>query len=140
MALSDWNVSFDPTSLQEIVRLQGFSALLNSEITSALARSGQILVSAAEANTWRVFANPTGQLASSIYFYVVSPSEVAVAVGVPYGARREYGFSGKTDSLGRFYANDPGKPYLQPAVDDNQAQVAAIMAQAVNNALGRVAL
>lgn len=140
MALSDWSIGFDPQSLQELVRLQGFSALLNPEITAALTKAGQVLVGAAQANTWQVFANPTGQLADSIYFYVVSPMEVAVAVGVPYGRRREYGFSGMTDSLGRFYANDPARPYLTPAVDDNQAQITALMEQAVNNALGRVVM
>ena len=138
MGLSDWNISFDPQSLQELVRLQGFSSLLNPAITAALTQSGQLLVGAAQANTWKVFDNPTGQLAGSIYFYVVSPSQVAVAVGVPYGARREYGFVGMTDSLGRV-GTDRARPYMQPAVDDNQDQVAAIMAAAVNSALGRVA-
>ena len=139
MGLSDWNISLDAPSLQELVRLQGFSGLLNPAITQALTQSGQLLVGAAQANTWNVFANPTGQLADSIYFYVVSPSEVAVAVGVPYGRRREMGFSNMTDSLGRYYAHDPARPYLQPAVDDNQAEVAALMAAAVNSALGRIA-
>jgi hypothetical protein len=64
---------------------------------------------------------------------------VAVAVGVPYGQRREKGFSGMTDALGRHYVNDPAKPYLQPAVDDHQQEVAEIMEMAVNTALGRVA-
>lgn len=139
MGLSDWNISFDPASLQELVRLQGVSALLDPGITAALTKAGQVLVEAAQANTWTAFRNPTGQLAGSIYFYVVSPTEVAVAVGVPYGHRREYSFKGP-DSLGRMFPNDPAEPYLQPAVDAHTQDVADIMAAAVNDALGRVAL
>ena len=134
----DFHASLDATSLQKLVRLQGFSALLDPAITQGLTQSGQLLVGAAQAKTWSVFANPSGTLAGSIYFYVTSPSEVAVAVGVPYGARREYGFSGQTDVLGRFYANDPARPYLDPTLNENQAQVAVLMEVAVNGALGRV--
>lgn len=127
----------DTDSLAELVKLQGFSALLNPGITNALTQSGQLLVGSAQKNTWEVFANPTGRLANSITFYVVSPQEIAVNVGVPYGHRREYGFSGKTDSLGRHYLNDPPKPYLIPAMDENEQTVQDLIALAVNNALGR---
>lgn len=137
--MMDFHASLDPGSLEELVRLQGFSALLDPEITQGLTEAGTLLVNAAQATTWSVFDKPTGKLADSIYFYVVSPSEVAVAVGVPYGRRRELGFSGMTDSLGRYYAYDPGKPYLEPTVDEHQQEVAEIMEMAVNIALGRVA-
>lgn len=135
----DFNISMDPGSLAEIVRLQGFSALLNPAITQGLTESGTLLTNAAVANTWSVFDAPSGALADSIYPYVVSPTEVAVAVGVPYGRRREKGFSGMTDALGRFYANDPARPYLQPAVDQHQQEVSEIIEMAVNIALGRIA-
>lgn len=128
----------DTASLAEIVRLQGFSALLNPEITSALTESGKLLVGAAQANTWTAFMNPTGALADSITFYVVSPEEVAVSVVVPYGHRREYSFKGP-DSLGRMFPNDPAEPYLIPAMDQNEQAVLDLMAVAVNSALGRVA-
>lgn len=129
----------DADSLAELVRLQGFSALLNPEITNALAEAGRMLVSTAQANTWEVFDNPTGELADSITFYVPNPEEVAVTVGVPWGHRREKGFSGKTDSLGRFYPYDPGKPYLVPALEQDEQAVLDLMSAAVNSALGRVA-
>lgn len=134
----DFHASFDPGSLQEITRLQGFAALLNPEVTQGLTEAGTLLTNAAVANTWSVFANPSGELADTIYPYVISPTEVAIAVGAPHGRRREKGFSGMTDALGRFYANDPAKPYLQPAVDDHQQEVAEIMEMRVNAALGRI--
>ena len=136
--MQDFSIGFDPGSLAAITKLEGFAALLNPEVTDALTQAGELLVTTAQANTWSVFANPTGQLASSIYFYVVSPTEVDVAVGVPYGARREYGFSGMTDSIGRYFANDPGKPYLQPAVDEDTPMVQELIATAVYNAWGMI--
>jgi hypothetical protein len=134
----DFHASFDPQSLEEIVRLQGFAGLLNPEVQQGLTEAGTLLTNAAVANTWNVFDRPSGELADSIYPYVISPTEVAVAVGVPYGRRREYGFVGRVDSLGRIGTDGP-RPYLQPAVDDHQAEVQEIMEMAVNTALGRIA-
>lgn len=136
----DFHASMDPQSLEEIVRLVGFEALLIPEIAGGLTASGTLLVAAAQAKTWEVFKNPTGRLASTIYFYVISPKEVAVEVGSPYGQRREKGFSGMTDALGRFYPYDPAKPYLQPAMDENEGNVLHLMETAVSTALGRVAV
>lgn len=53
----------------------------------------------------------------------VSSTEVAVYIGSnePYARRIEMGFSG-SDRLGRTY-NQPAKPYLRPALDENQAAV-----------------
>lgn len=136
--MSDFSVGFDPGSLAKIVRLEGFAALLNPQITAALVLSGELLVATAQANTWQVFDNPTGQLADSIYFYVVSPEEVDVAVGVPYGRRREMGFDGMYDSLGRGPFHDPAKPYLQPAVDASRDQIQELMTIAVYDAWGSI--
>jgi hypothetical protein len=135
----NFSASLDTASLAALARMQGFAALLSPEIVQALTESGQLLVKAAQDNTWRVFDNPTGQLADSITFYVVSPEEVEVSVGVPYGHRREVGFSGKVDSLGRFYPNDPARPYLVPALQENEGVVLDLISAAVESALGRVA-
>lgn len=118
--MPDFSVSFDPESLEKLVKLEGFAALLTPEIQTVLTEAGEMLVTTARANTWSAFASPTGELADSIYFYVVSPTEVDLAVGVPYGRRRELGFSGMTDSLGRYFPNDPAKPYLAPAVESDR--------------------
>lgn len=128
----------DTDSLAEMVRLQGFSALLDPEITQALTQGGQILVKSAQDNTWEVFDNPSGKLASEITYYVISPQEVAVSVGVPYGHRREYSFKGP-DSLGRMFPNDRPRPYLIPAMEQNEQAVLDLISAATNSVLGRVA-
>lgn len=134
----NFKMGFDPGSLSELVQLEGFAGLLNPSITEGLTQASIMLTNAAVANTWSVFDNPSGELAGSIYSYVVSPTEVAVGVGVIYGARREFGYVGQVDSLGRV-GTDRARPYIQPAVDQHSQDVAEIMEMAVNTALGRIA-
>jgi hypothetical protein len=136
--MMDFNISMDPGSLSALTQLQGVAGLLNPAVVEGLRESGTLLVNAAQANTWNVFDNPTGALASQIYFYVISPEEVAIAAGAIYSARREYGFVGQVDSLGRV-GTDRARPYMQPAVDQHQQEVEEIMEMAVNMALGRIA-
>jgi len=131
MADSLLTIGFDPASMAEIARLFEFEAILTVEMAVALDEAGQIVTEAARANTWSAFQNPTGQLASSLAAVPISPWEVGVQAGVPYAFRREFGFSGMTDSLGRFYPDDPAEPYAQPALDDNADKVMALMEEAV---------
>lgn len=136
--MQDFSIGFDPGSLARIARLEGFAALLDPQVQAAMVLSGELLVATAQANTWQVFDNPSGALASSIYFWVAGPEEVDVAVGVPYGRRREMGFDGMYDSLGRGPFHDPAKPYLQPAVDASRDQIQELMTIAVYDAWGSI--
>lgn len=52
-----------------------------------------------------------GTLAGSFY-----ASSRGVESDLPYARRREEGFSGRTDSLGRTYTNDPGAFYLKTTI------------------------
>ena len=132
------SMSFSPESMKELVAFAGFGTMLSEEVQTALKQGGQIIVDASVANTWEVFANPSGALASTLGVVVDSPFEIDVGSNSPYAARREFGYSGKTDSRGRYYANDPAKPYLQPALDDNQQSVLQLIDVAVERALNRV--
>jgi hypothetical protein len=134
----EWMIAWDVGSMAKLARIAQFDVLMQAEMEIMLNAVGIVIVDAAVANTWAVFANPTGKLASSIGFYVGATNEIVIEVGVPYGRRREYGFSGMTDSLGRYYANDPGKPYMQPALDDNRELVLEIMKVSVMDALGGI--
>ncbi len=134
----DFRATLDPQSLAQIAQMFGFSTFLEPEVREAMTRGSQLIAQAAQDNTWSVFENPSGALADTIEADTTSPYEAQVVVGSPYGRRRELGFSGMTDSLGRYYANDPGKPYLQPAMDSNEQAVLAMMEAAVNATLGRI--
>lgn len=133
-----FSASFDTGSLAALTRLMGFGALLNPNIQAALTEAGTLLTNAAVANTWQVFEHPTGKLAGAIYPWLVSPSEMEIRVDSPYGRRREEGFSGQTDSLGRYYADDPAKPYLRPALADNQEAIKQLIAEAVQITLSEL--
>ena len=136
----DFVMKLDTSSLQQIIRLQGFAGLLNPEIREALSEGGGFIARTAQGNARRVFIqNSPGGLADSIYPWLASSTEIEIRVAKPYGRRRECGFSGMTDSLGRYYPYDPGKPYLGPAMEQEGAIVEQLMAEAVNHALGRIA-
>src|SRR5579863_6876223 len=80
---------------------------------------GKIIVTMIPSETsWR---NPTPRLDTS---FTVSPRPGGAEAGsdLPYSRRREFGFSGKTDSAGRTYINDPGAFYLKKTLQDAPAQ------------------
>jgi hypothetical protein len=135
--MDDFNIQFDPGSLAELTKLEGMAALLNPDVQKALTQAGELITTTTQTNTWGVFDNPTGVLASSIYFWVASPSQVEVAVGVPYGRRRELGGGGLRDSLGR-PMNDRARPYMQPAVDTDAPMIQMMVKETVLNSFGGV--
>ncbi len=131
-------LSWDASSLSKIAELEGMGALLDVEIADALIWIGELVSTTAKANTWTAFQNPTGATSDSIGYQIVSPTEVDITVGVPYGRRLEYGFSGMTDSLGRFFPYWPAEPYMQPALDEDRALIEEKMALAVENVIAKV--
>lgn len=132
-----FSVSFDPRSLAEITQLYGFQAILNPEFQAAMRRSAELIASRAQANTWTVFANPTGKLASTIVPVVDSPYEVQAGTDSPYGHRRDQGFNG-TDSLGRTYHDRPYL-FLSDALPQSADQIGADLQQALIAYMDRIA-
>ena len=135
--MTDFSAGFDPGSLEALTHLMGFEVLLDPRITEVLTKGSELIVTTAQTNAWTGFTNPTGPLEDSIYAYVVSTTEVDVAVGVPYGRRQEEGGQGFLDSLGR-PMNNPAKPYLKPAVETDAPVIQSMLAFAVYDAWGSV--
>jgi len=131
--MSLFSIAFDQASLSEIAQFYGFQTLLTQSVQMAMKNAGDLLVQAAQDNTWAVFDHPTGALASSIGVEDQGPMEIVIGVGVPYGRRQELGGGGLTDSLGRSMTN-PAKPYLQPALDAHLSDVLSLLDAAVENA------
>jgi hypothetical protein len=132
------SATLDSGSMGALVRMAGFQALLMPEILAALTESGTLVVQTAQDLSYSLFQNPSGAFADSLYFWVVSPEEVAVGAGVPYAQRLEYGFSGMTDSLGRYYPYWPDYHWAQQTLDAVQPEVELIMAEAVGGAIGAI--
>lgn len=134
----DFRMSLDPASVGEIARFYGFETFLQPEVQEGLRQISSMLAERAQAKTWEVFQNPTGQLAGTIGPDNTSPYEAQVVVLSTYGHRREYSFKGP-DALGRMFPNDPAQPYLGPTLQENQHEALGMMEAAVNLALGRIA-
>jgi len=126
------NVAFDAASLGIIDHLGQFGTFLEPEIASAMTKIGDLLVAAAEANTWTAFQNPTGHLASQIAAQLQGPLEVIITVDVPYAWRLEEGFHG-ADSLGRVY-DEVAEPYAMPALMANEDEIMVIVGLATAEA------
>lgn len=102
-------------------------------LEEAVFQGATVVVKEAQRNSARGGAFPhrvTGNLFRSIPEFspvTVSKSanrvEVAVGSAAEYARRLELGFSG-TDSRGRTYHQSP-RPFLRPALDNNQKQVEA---------------
>lgn len=133
MADSLLTIAWDPASLGMISRMPGFTTFLNAEISTELLEIGDMLQVAMENETWQVFANPTGELADAIHPYLEGPLTLIIDVEVPYAWRMERGFFGR-DSLGRLYAEE-GKPYAEPALQDNEATILQMLNLAAGNAI-----
>ena len=131
-------IGYDAQSLAAIARLQDLEPYLNAEMAIAMDEIGTMLMVTAIVNTWKVFANPTGDLADTIHPVTISPLEIEVGSDSPYAARREFGFMGKTDALGRGPFNDPAKPYLDPALTENEDQIMVIMNNAAAEAIANM--
>lgn len=131
-----FSISWDPQSLKEIAQLIGFAGLLSPVIQQALRQGGESIVKVAQDNTWARFRNPTGALSESLHVLEQSPYELEIGSDLSYSRRREYGFSGMTDSLNRFYPSDPGVLYLTDALASQQDEVLAFLQQGIEGMLG----
>lgn len=60
-------------------------------------------------------------------------AQVTIGTNLEYAARQEYGFN-DVDSRGRRY-NQPARPYLRPAADENQAAVERAINEAIEDQL-----
>lgn len=60
--------------------------------------------------------NPRPVLAGSFGIKRYGPFGREVGSDQPHSRRREFGFSGKSDSLGRHFENDPGAFYMRAAI------------------------
>jgi hypothetical protein len=127
----DFWMAFDEASLRNIARLMGAEARLVTESESALDDiSDEILAEIPRQMHWK---HSSGALADS-FGRVTRASYREVGSDLPYARRRNFGFSGRTDSLGRTYRNDPGAFYAQRALAVVDPQVTPRLVQAAAKA------
>lgn len=131
-------VGVDPEDLMRLRSLRDPNAALFPAMQQAHADSLPVLEYQAQDWMYGHFQNPTGRLESAFTQHVYGPFSSELWNDEPYAQRRNYGFSGMTDSLGRFYAYDPGIAWAENAVANSYTEVEQIWLLAFDRALGRI--
>lgn len=131
-----FNIFFDEAAIATLTQMTGWKAVLEEELDKALDIDAQLFnVAVRGAQRWE---NPTGDLQNSFYFFTSDHLERTVTTDSPYARRRNEGFSGMTDSLGRFYENDPGAFYLDKGFSQAVNPAKRMVSLAVARALERL--
>lgn len=138
MGLGFFAIEPTPDSLIRLARMANCTALIMEANLTAMNFSVNYVANQARANAPVL----TGNLRRSIQGIVHSPDlgEVGVGANVSYARRRELGFSGMTDSLGRFYSNDPGKFYLHNALEQSRPAIFAAFVTATESVLKTICI
>lgn len=104
----DFHIDLDEATYKRVLAFSYFPTIMDAEFGVAMLESVQML----QLDAWRFmydnFKAPTGQLEESLMYVVESPYEAWMGSELPYARRRDWGFSGMTDALGRYYPYDPG--------------------------------
>lgn len=136
-------VTLDSASLGRIKTFENYEPTLEEWLVIAERQSLQDLKSVSNRNAYDRFKHSSGKLESrfrqplySTHLPVISG---AVTNDAPYSQRRNYGFSGRTDALGRYYPNDPGAYYMTDAASSELDWIKNKFAQALNKAASELA-
>lgn len=123
--------------MANVDRLLAFGDRFEPQIEHALDLSMDGIISAAQAYMWATFINPTGPLEDAFEKTIEGTTGV-ISNSMPYAWRREEGFSGRTDVLGRYYPYDPGIHYMQFALDISESFVETTFAIEIETALAMI--
>lgn len=135
-------VELDAASLKRIGAMMAAPAIFVPYYTTAMNASVQRVVTESKKVAATSFKNPTGTLMRGITGHVVNPWLGVAGVGaeIPYARRREFGFSGMTDALGRHYTDDPGAFYMHKGLEASRSYITDAFGTATLAALRTIAL
>lgn len=115
-------VALDPKALAAAQKLSAFQPTLQKHLIPAISASLTTMQEFAIGYCFSNFINPTGAL--ELRFFTQTMPAAAGVTGqlfndAAHAWRREAGFSGMTDSLGRTFRNDPGIAYMDNTLKAN---------------------
>lgn len=114
----DINLNFDAASIAKLRRLPDFDSWLAALYQAeAMPRSLDELEQASQAMMMANFKNPTGNVETKFRKFVRTPWRGILGNYEPYARRLNYGFSGMTDSLGRYYQFWPDYHWAEGAIE-----------------------
>lgn len=137
----DIELGFDPASLAALAKLEDFEPLLAAHLQVAMKESLDLLRYEATYFMFGTFQNPSGAADSAENAWrrtVSSPYRAILTNLSKYGQRLHYGFSGMTDSLGRYYAYWPAYHWAENAVDLATPGVTDVFTREVNFTIDEV--
>ena len=133
------NIGLDPVSMAQAQLLNqwttGFRPTFEGFLTQAGWDSLKALHQSAENFMWTDFQNPTGDLEDSLEENMYGPYEGWMGSESPYARRRNWGFTGMTDSLGRYFPWDGGIAYMERAIADQFVEIWGFYERAFYQAL-----
>lgn len=148
-----YSVTFDAASMARIAAMMNAQPTFARYYAVAMSECVNLVNMKAQKNApVGVYADPRhqgGNLRRSIRGQIVTPwlGRVGVLSNVPYARRREFGFDGRTDSLGRFYPLDPKDSakrshmfYLRRALEDSRPFIATRFRAATQMAIRTLAV
>ncbi|MBA2285837.1 MAG: hypothetical protein H0W02_10160 [Ktedonobacteraceae bacterium] len=109
------SASLDATSMANVDRMLVFGDIFMPAITQAIDMSLDGIISAAQAYMWGTFINPTGPLEDA-FEKIIEGTDGIVYNPMVYAWRRNDGFVGMVDSLGRV-GTDAGIHYMEFALE-----------------------
>jgi hypothetical protein len=133
-----FDLTFDSASLRRIQNLGLFSVLLEPPMEMAVKESIDKLASDAAVYMWQNFKNPTGPLEGSLETAMLDRMAGWIFTVSPYAWRREEGFSGMTDSLGRFFSIDEGIHYMAETLNKDKFWIRDRLGLAVHDTLAMI--
>ncbi len=117
-----FTVELTPESIAALAKVDRTGIRLEHEIDAAMDATEQDMLT--EIPYQQHWTNSSGALEGSFdsvptYNFTKNTSTNIREIGsdLPYARRREFGFSGMEDSLGRLYAVDPGGFYMDRSVE-----------------------
>lgn len=126
--------AFEPDSLEKIKKFDNWQQILEEELVKAHEKADALLQMRAK----KIAPYQSGELHDHFDVSPISPYESMLTNDAPHAFRREYGFSGMTDSLGRYFPVDQGAYYMSITLQMNKTNVGKLFGTALDSALARL--
>ncbi len=131
--MSNMKINFDPI-LNVARTMQNWPPVLEKHVLQAM-KFG-IMGLQSDAQSYAPYLS--GDLHDSIQQYYFSSFKAMVYSDLPYSFRQEEGYTGMTDSLGRYFPDYPGSHYMRKSLSNNKGIIRAAFESEVYAAINEV--
>lgn len=119
--MATMNIGFQPNLIGAMSQFSQFDATLRKHLANATEKAGGIIGDFQVEYMWANFKDPTGPLEDSVEVSLLTEYEAWIGpnAGMPYEWRRDRGFVGQFDVLGRGPFSDIGIYYAEQSIQDD---------------------